>query len=101
MTFLTRTAILDELTGPLCDHVLDSEGSAAVLASLEHSHLLVVALDRQREWFRYHNLFRDMLRAELKRREPDLVPELHRRASAWCRSERMAGVRHRARAEGG
>jgi LuxR family maltose regulon positive regulatory protein len=84
MTFLTRTSILDELTGPLCDHVLDFEGSAEVLASLEHAHLLVVALDRQREWFRYQNLFRDMLRAELKRREPDLVPELHRRASAWC-----------------
>ena len=83
MTFLTRTAILDELTGPLCDQVLESEGSAEVLASLEQSRLLVVGLDRQREWFRYHNLFRDMLSAELKRREPDLVPELHRRASAW------------------
>jgi LuxR family maltose regulon positive regulatory protein len=83
MAFLTRTAILDELTGPLCDYVLGSEGSAEVLASLERSHLLVVALDRQREWFRYQNLFRDMLRAELKRREPELVPELHRRASTW------------------
>ena len=84
ITFLTRTAILDELSGPLCDYVLSSDGSAEVLDSLEHSHMLLVALDRHREWFRYHYLFRDLLRAELKRREPELVAELHRRAAMWC-----------------
>jgi LuxR family maltose regulon positive regulatory protein len=43
-----------------------------------------VPLDRRREWYRYHHLFRDLLRAELERREPALVPDLHRRAAAWC-----------------
>ena len=96
MTFLTRTSILDELNGALCDHVLESEGSAEVLTSLEQSYMLVVGLDRQREWFRYHNLFRDMLRAELRRREPDLVPELHRRASRWCEANGLpkAAIAH-------
>jgi len=84
ITFLTRTSILDELSGSLCDSVLHSDGSAEVLESLEHSHLLLLALDRQREWFRYHNLFRDLLRTELKKREPNLVPELHQRAATWC-----------------
>src|SRR4029450_5280505 len=60
--FLTRTAVLERLSGPLCDAVLGTTGSAAVLASLERSNLLVVPLDRQREWYRYHQLFRELLR---------------------------------------
>jgi LuxR family maltose regulon positive regulatory protein len=92
VTFLTRTAVLDEMSGPLCDFVLGSEGSAEVLESLEQSHLLVLGLDRQRVWFRYHNLLRDMLRAELRRREPELVPDLHRRASMWCEANGMPEV---------
>ena len=65
--FLTRTAVLERLSGPLCDAVLGTTGSAAVLASLERSNLLVVPLDRQREWYRYHQLFRELLRGELER----------------------------------
>ena len=60
MAFLTRTAVLDRLSGPLCDAVLETSGSAAVLASLERSNLLVVPLDRQRDWYRYHPLFREL-----------------------------------------
>jgi LuxR family transcriptional regulator, maltose regulon positive regulatory protein len=82
--FLTRTALLERLCGPLCDALLDTRGSDRVLAELEDSNLLLVPLDRRREWYRYHHLFRDLLRAELQRREPELVPELHRRAAAWC-----------------
>jgi LuxR family transcriptional regulator, maltose regulon positive regulatory protein len=82
--FLTRTAVLDRLSGPLCDAMLESSGSAAVLASLERSNLLVVPLDRQREWYRYHPLFRELLRGELERSEPELVGELTRRAAQWC-----------------
>ena len=82
--FLTRTAVLDRLSGPLCDAVLGTTGSAAVLASLERSNLLVVPLDRQREWYRYHQLFRELLRGELERSEPELVRELTRRAAHWC-----------------
>ena len=75
--FLTRTAVLERLSGPLCDAVLGTTGSAAVLASLERSNLLVVPLDRQREWYRYHQLFREQLCGELERSEPELVRLAH------------------------
>jgi LuxR family transcriptional regulator, maltose regulon positive regulatory protein len=88
--FLTRTAVLDRLSGPLCDAVLDTSGSAAVLASLERSNLLVVPLDRQREWYRYHHLFQELLRAELERSEPELVRELTLRAARWCQRHGLA-----------
>jgi LuxR family transcriptional regulator, maltose regulon positive regulatory protein len=82
--FLTRTAVLDRLSGPLCDAVLGTTGSAAVLEALERSNLLVVPLDRRRAWYRYHQLFRELLRGELERSEPELVRELTRRAARWC-----------------
>jgi LuxR family transcriptional regulator, maltose regulon positive regulatory protein len=82
--FLTRTAVLERMCGPLCDAVLGTTGSAAVLESLERSNLLVVPLDRQRAWYRYHQLFRELLRGQLERDAPELVRELTRRASQWC-----------------
>jgi LuxR family transcriptional regulator, maltose regulon positive regulatory protein len=84
VVFLTRTAVLERLSGPQCDAVLETTGSSAVLASLESSNLLLVPLDRRRQWYRYHHLFQELLRAELDRREPELVPELHARAASWC-----------------
>jgi LuxR family maltose regulon positive regulatory protein len=84
VAFLTRTAVLERMSGPLCDAVLDATGSSAVLAWLEESNLLLVPLDRQRRWYRYHPLFHDLLRTELDRREPELVPQLHARAARWC-----------------
>jgi LuxR family transcriptional regulator, maltose regulon positive regulatory protein len=88
--FLTRTAVLDRLSGPLCDAVLGTTGSAAMLASLERSNLLVVPLDRQRAWYRYHQLFRELLRGELERHEPGLVRELILRAAHWCQHHGLA-----------
>jgi LuxR family maltose regulon positive regulatory protein len=81
--FLTQTAVLERMCGPLCDAVLETDGSAGVLARLERSNLLLVPLDRRGQWYRYHHLFRDMLLAELQRFEPGLVPVLHRRAARW------------------
>jgi LuxR family transcriptional regulator, maltose regulon positive regulatory protein len=81
--FLTRTAVLERMCGPLCDAVLDVGGSAAVLADLAGSNVLLVPLDRRGEWYRYHHLFRDMLLAELHRQEPGLMPVLRRRAAGW------------------
>jgi len=83
VAFLTRTSILDRLTGPLCDAVLETTGSAQVIERLEKANLLIVPLDRTREWYRYHHLLRDFLHSELVRREPELVPELHTRAAEW------------------
>src|ERR1035441_7504766 len=82
--FLTRAAVLERMSGPLCEAVLDLPGSAATLADLARSNLLLVPLDRRGDWYRYHHLFRDMLVAELKRQEPGLIPILQRRAADWC-----------------
>jgi LuxR family transcriptional regulator, maltose regulon positive regulatory protein len=87
VAFLTRTAVLERMSGPLCDAVLDTTGSAAVLASLERSNLLIIPLDRQRTWYRYHPLFRELLRAELERHQPELVRELTLRAAHWCQHQ--------------
>jgi LuxR family transcriptional regulator, maltose regulon positive regulatory protein len=84
VAFLTRTAVLERMSGPLCDAVLGTTGSGDVLAWLEAANLLLVPLDRQRRWYRYHHLFQELLSAELDRREPELVPALHARAASWC-----------------
>ena len=62
VSFLTRTSVLERMCGPLCDAMLGAGGSAAMLESLERSNLLLVALDRRGEWYRYHHLLRDLLR---------------------------------------
>ena len=84
LRFLTRTSVLERMSGPLCDAVLDSSGSAAALGALERSNLFMVPLDRTGEWYRYHHLFQELLRAELGRVEPDLLPRLLARATDWC-----------------
>ena len=98
--FLTRTAILERMSGPLCDAILGLCDSAATLAGLARSNLLLVPLDRSGEWYRYHRLFRDMLLAELRRREPDLIAVLHRRAAQWCEGNGAPGeaLEHRMQA---
>ena len=82
--FLTRTAVLERMSGPLCEAVLELPGSAVTLAELARSNMLLVPLDRRGEWYRYHHLFRDMLLAELHRLEPGLIKVLQRRAAGWC-----------------
>jgi LuxR family transcriptional regulator, maltose regulon positive regulatory protein len=82
-SFLVRTSVLDRLCGPLCDAILGQTGSGAVLEQMEARNLLVLPLDRRREWYRYHHLLRELLQAELRRREPGLVLDLHFRAAAW------------------
>jgi LuxR family maltose regulon positive regulatory protein len=104
-TFLLQTAILDRLTGSLCDAVMDwrlevggwkwegdqrptanlqpPTSSQQVLEYLEHANLFIVPLDNERQWYRYHRLFADLLRQRLHQAQPDLVPTLHHRASTW------------------
>ena len=84
LRFLTRTAVLDRMCGDLCDAVVGRRDSARMLETIEHSNLFLMPLDHRRAWYRYHELFRDVLLAELGRREPVLVPELYRRAADWC-----------------
>ncbi len=81
--FLTQTAVLERMSGPLCEAVLDLPGSGTTLADLARSNLLLVPLDQRGQWYRYHHLFRDMLLAQLERHSPGLVPVLQRRAASW------------------
>jgi LuxR family maltose regulon positive regulatory protein len=99
--FLLRTAVLDRLTGPLCDAVTDGGGAARTLEDLERGNLFVVPLDTQRSWYRYHHLFAEVLRARLLAELPAVVPDLHRRASAWFAGRGMVAdaVRHALAAE--
>ncbi len=80
---LLRTSILERVNGPLCDVIADATGSARKLDTLARSNLFVVPLDDRRDWYRYHHLFRACLNAELRIESPELIPELHRRASRW------------------
>ena len=82
---MVRTSVLERLSGPLCDAVLEQEGSAAMLDALSRTNLFLVRLDDEGGWYRFHHLFAQLLRVELERREPGLAPALHRRAYAWHR----------------
>lgn len=87
--FLLQTAILDRLSGPLCDAVTGLENGSALLETLERGNLFVVPLDDQRRWYRYHHLFADVIQAHLLDEQPDSVTILHRRASAWYEDNGM------------
>ena len=89
--FLVRTSVLGRLCGPLCEALTDDVRSGDLLAEIERSNLFLIPLDNRREWYRYHHLFGRLLRHELERAEAELVPELHRRASDWYRSEGHVG----------
>jgi LuxR family maltose regulon positive regulatory protein len=84
--FLRRTAVLDQLSGPLCDAALEASGAAGYLRRLEAASLFLVPLDRRRQWYRYHDLFREFLLGELRRTEPGIITTLHRRAADWYES---------------
>jgi LuxR family maltose regulon positive regulatory protein len=99
--FLLHTAVLDRLTGALCDAVTGRADGARTLESLERGNLFVVPLDSERSWYRYHHLFADVLQARLLAERPDQVPLLHLRASTWCSSQGLVAdaVRHALAAE--
>src|SRR5579862_6780148 len=80
---LLRTSLLDRVNGELADLLAGRPGSERILLSLEDANAFVVSLDPERTWFRYHRLFADLLRLELRRTLPEEVPALHRRAAAW------------------
>ena len=84
--FLRCTAVLDQLCAPLCDALLAEPGAQQQLRSLEAWSMFLVPLDRRREWYRYHALFREFLLGELRRVEPDVIEKLHLRAADWYQS---------------
>jgi LuxR family transcriptional regulator, maltose regulon positive regulatory protein len=96
LRFLLETSVLDRLCGPLCDAVTGQSGSQALLRELDRANLFVVPLDEERQWWRYHHLFADLLRARLARERPTVLPGLHRAAAAWHEEHGLAddAIRH-------
>ncbi len=95
-SFLLETSILTRMTGPLCDAVTGQDGGKAALEALDRGNLFLVPLDGRRQWYRYHQLFADVLRARLLDERPELAPKLHRRASVWLEhnGDRSEAIRH-------
>ena len=93
---LLRTSLLDRVNGELADVLTGRPGSERILLSLEDANAFVVSLDPERTWFRYHHLFGDLLRLELRRTLPEQVPGLHRRAAEWFlrHGQLVDGIRH-------
>jgi len=81
--FLLRTSVLDRMSGPLCDAVLETTGSTGRLRELERRNVLVWAIDDDLLWFRYHPLLRDVLSFMLAEQRPDEAASLHLRAAGW------------------
>jgi LuxR family transcriptional regulator, maltose regulon positive regulatory protein len=88
--FLMRTSILEQFSAPLCDAVTGTSTAAEILRALERANLFLVPLDDSRVWYRYNQLFGQMLRSQLARTEPGEVPALHQRASDWYRERGSA-----------
>ncbi len=81
--FLARTSLLARFCAPLCDAVTGTTGGGLIIEVLERENLFLVPLDDNRQWYRYHHLFAQLLRSRLARTEPALMTTLHERASAW------------------
>ena len=88
-TFLLATSVLERMSADLCRAVVPETNSQALLERIEDAGLFVIPLDRSRDWYRYHHLFRDFLRGRLELQSPGLAPELLRRASAWCAAHEL------------
>jgi LuxR family maltose regulon positive regulatory protein len=83
-SFLFHTSILKRLSGPLCDALTGRSDGQETLERLERDNLFLIPLDETRRWYRFHHLFRDLLRAQLERSTPEAAVALHRRAAAWA-----------------
>ena len=99
--FLLATSILDRVCGSLADRLLGTTGGDRILLGLEASNAFVTALDADRQWFRYHQLFAELLRLELRRTSPERLPEIHAAAADWYLEHGgvLEAIRHRRAAE--
>jgi LuxR family maltose regulon positive regulatory protein len=100
LAFLRRTSILESLSAPLCNAVLGRRDSARELAAIGASNLFAIPLEQSGRSYRYHRLFRDLLRRELEREEPERVLPMHRLAADWfeANDEGEAVITHAAAA---
>jgi len=93
---LLRTSILERVNGELADLLTEDKGGERVLQDLEQANAFVISLDGSRSWFRYHHMFAGLLQLELRRRLPEQMPVLHRRAAEWFAQHGQVaeGIRH-------
>jgi LuxR family maltose regulon positive regulatory protein len=100
-TLLLETSILDRVSGPLADRLVGTNGADGMLLRLETSNAFITALDADRTWFRYHQLFADLLRLELRRTRPERLPTLHAIAADWFLEHGLVldALRHRSAAD--
>jgi LuxR family maltose regulon positive regulatory protein len=87
--FLLNVSILKRLSGPLCDALLDQKDSLSILEKLEKANLFLISLDDNRNWYRFHHLFADLLHARLQQQSPERIPELHIRCSQWYEANQL------------
>jgi LuxR family maltose regulon positive regulatory protein len=94
--FLLQTAILERLSGDLCDAVTDQRDGQEMLEALERGNLFIIPLDNKRQWYRYHHLFADVLLAHARTEWPERLPSLHGRASEWYEQNELFSdaIRH-------
>jgi LuxR family transcriptional regulator, maltose regulon positive regulatory protein len=94
--FLLQTSILEEMSAPLCDAVLNRHDSQLILETLEKNNMFVVALDSDRTWYRYHHLFADLLKQRLKIWDKVNIIKLHNKACSWFEQHRLLdfAIRH-------
>lgn len=95
-SFLLQTSILDQSSGPLCDAVTGQKDGREMLEALKRGNLFVIPLDENRQWYRYHHLFAEVLQARLMETQPEQVSNLHQRASVWYEQNNLpsAAIRH-------
>jgi LuxR family maltose regulon positive regulatory protein len=94
--FLLATSVLERLSGPLCEAVTGRADSQRLLEQVERANLFLVPLDEVRGWWRYHQLFADLLRARLQQQQPERLPGLHQAAAAWSEERGLVddAIRH-------
>src|SRR5450759_2228119 len=87
--FLLQTSILEQMSAPLCNAVLNRNDSQLILEKLEINNMFVIPLDGERNWYRYHHLFAQLLKQRLQLRDKTFIIELHNKASEWFKKNSM------------
>jgi len=87
--FLLKTSVLEQVSAPLCNHILNRKDSQVVLEQLESNNMFLIPLDSERLWYRYHHLFADLLKLRFRQQDQDMIRNIHARASGWFEGHNM------------
>jgi LuxR family transcriptional regulator, maltose regulon positive regulatory protein len=81
--FLIQTSVLEQMSAPLCNKVLNRSDSRFILETLDKNNMFIVPLDDERHWYRYHHLFADLLKQRLQQKDQELIIDIHNKACDW------------------